>query len=120
MLGHVKNSPEDAHTIPWDCVHLLFLLRKFFKVSRLERPAGSLRPFGPGYFRLRGPCPPRYRAAFAFSGIFYPPRHRPSLQSALPPERRRSGLTVFRVFDTMGQVPAIPRRRLMSVCSHVE
>src|ERR1700730_7115861 len=40
-------------------------------------------------------------AASAFSGIFYPPRHRPSLRSALPPEWRRDGLTVFRVFDTM-------------------
>jgi hypothetical protein len=58
------------------------------------------------------PYPPGYRAAFAFSSIFYPPRHRPSLRLALPPKWRRDGLTVFRVFDTMGQVPTIPRRRL--------
>jgi hypothetical protein len=54
-LLHMIESSEDAHAIPKDGIHLLSLLREFFEVSRQERPAGSLRPFGPGYLRLRGP-----------------------------------------------------------------
>jgi len=52
--------------------------------------------------RRKSAYPHHYRVAFAFSGIFCPHRHRPSLRSALPRERRRCGFTVFRVFDTTG------------------
>ncbi|MBS1252140.1 MAG: hypothetical protein MAG451_01176 [Anaerolineales bacterium] len=41
----------------------------------------KLAPFRVGYFRPSGrPYSPYYRATFAFSGIFYPPRHPPSLR----------------------------------------
>ena len=48
------------------------------------RPAGSLRPFGPGLPRLCGPYPPHYRAAFACSGSPLPPPPSPSLAVGLP------------------------------------
>src|SRR4051812_6773879 len=48
------------------------------------RPAGSLRPFGPGIPRSRGPYPPHYRAAFACSGSPIPPPPSPSLAVGLP------------------------------------
>src|SRR3954468_95115 len=48
------------------------------------RPAGSLRPFGPGLPRSRGPYPPHYRAAFACSGSPLPPPPSPFLAVGLP------------------------------------
>ena len=55
------------------------------------RPAGSLRPFGPGLPRLCGPYPPHYRAAFACSGSPLPPPSSPSLAVGLPSRDGTSG-----------------------------
>ena len=55
------------------------------------RPAGSLRPFGPGIPRLCWPYPPHYRAAFACSGSPLPPPPSPSLAVGLPSRDGTSG-----------------------------
>ena len=67
------------------------------------RPAGSLRPFGPGIPRSRGPYPPHYRAAFACSGSPLPPPPSPSLAVGLPSCDGTSGAyPVARGGDTTG------------------
>ncbi len=48
------------------------------------RPAGSLRPFGPGTPRSRGPYPRHYSGAFASSGSPLPPSPSPFLAVGLP------------------------------------
>src|ERR1700677_547588 len=55
MPFHVMESPEDAHAIVEIAFICFFLLRKFSELSRQEKPTGSLRPLGPGYFRARRP-----------------------------------------------------------------
>src|ERR1700719_3645953 len=78
-------------------------------------PAHVLQPLSLRKTSRKSAYPLHYSAAFAFSGFFCPHRCQPSFRSALPPERRRDGVTVFRVFDTTGQVPTIPRRLCVRV-----
>jgi len=67
------------------------------------RPAGSLRPFGPGIPRSRGPYPPHYRAAFACSGSPLPPPPSPSLAVGLPScDGTNGAYPVARGGDTTG------------------
>ena len=55
------------------------------------RPAGSLRPFGPGIPRSRGPYPRHYSRAFASSGSPLPPSSSLLLAVGLPPRGGTNG-----------------------------
>src|SRR5215211_711142 len=48
MLCHLTSSSEDAHAEVSSTFICFFLLERFSKLSRHERPLGSLLPFGPG------------------------------------------------------------------------
>jgi hypothetical protein len=55
--------------------HLLCLLGRFLKLSRDERPDGSLPAFAwDDVGQRRNPYPAHYRQAFAFSILLYPQR----------------------------------------------
>src|SRR3972149_6183342 len=84
------------------CHHLRRPLCRFARLSRDERPKGSLPAFAWGDVAPRlNPYPPCYRAAFAFSLFLYPHRCRRTLRLAYP-EGRRYGLTTFRFKERTG------------------
>jgi len=61
------------------------------KLSRAERPEGSLPTFvGGAVADGRNPYPSHYRMAFAFSLVLYPPSYRRTLRCAFPGGGRRA------------------------------
>ncbi len=76
-------------------------LRRFIKLSRDERPAGSLPAFAWDDVGLNlNPYPLDYRAVFAFSSILYPQFYRLALRLAFPCDEvawENYGLTTFRM-----------------------
>ena len=92
---------ELAHA---DCrVHLPVLLcERFYKLSRDERPSGSLRHCWWGDVALRlNPYPPHYRSGLCFFRHPLPLLHQPSLRSACHCWRR-TGFTIFRASNMIG------------------
>lgn len=79
------------------------LIKRLIKLSRKERPSGSLPTFAWDDVALQlNPYLPHYRAAFAFSTFsLYPHRQRHPLRFACP-KGQRYGLTVFRMSNEMG------------------
>ena len=67
------------------CRHLPCLLGRFVKLSRGERPDGSLLAFARRDLAWeRNPYPCHYSAAFASSTILYPQHHRSTFQRSYP------------------------------------
>jgi len=111
--------------------------RRLIKLSRRERPSGSLPAFAWGDVALRlNPYPLHYRTAFAFSTILCPHRQQHSLRSACP-EGQRYGFTVFRLSNKSKVRPCLfaggylirvcllsrdtskPRTILVQACQHL-
>jgi hypothetical protein len=89
--------------------HLLRPLSLVAKLSRAERPDGSLLAFARGDVADRlNPYPVHYRRAFAFSILIYPLLHQLPLQVAFPLGKQWAYYVPYKYL--MGWAPRVRRR----------